>query len=93
MFYNEHLDLWSMGDSFDRFLRPRKHVRFFEHESCQLHAIARDRLRLRAVARDDEERLLRDVLDHAKRMYQGGSGCYLFLLRRVRGTSSGSPVF
>jgi hypothetical protein len=88
VFYSEHLDLWSMGDSFERFLRPKKHLRSFSAHSSILYAIPREYLRLSAPVRDEDEQLLRDLLGHAKRANQRTvPGAYLFVLRTVFGAS------
>jgi hypothetical protein len=88
IFYCEHLDLWSMGDTFERFLRPKKHLLSFSAHSSILYAIPRERLRLSAPARDAEEQLLRDLLGRAKRAYQRTvPGSFLFVLRTVFGAS------
>ncbi len=88
VFFSEHLDLWSMGDSFDRFLRPKKHLRSLAAESSQLYAIPRENLRFHPPARNDEEQLLRDLLGHAKRAYRRTApGAYLFVLRTVSDAS------
>lgn len=93
LFYSEHLDLWSMGDSFNRFLRPKKHLRYFDEGGSQLYGIRRDLLQLRAPARDDEERLLRGLLKSAKSIYKrADSEAYLFVLRQVVGTSGDMPL-
>ena len=88
LFYSDHLDLWSMGDSFDRCLRPKSQLRYFEAGSSQLYAIPRDLLRLRASPRNEEERLFRAVLQSAKSIYRpDASGAFLFVLRQVFGVS------
>ena len=69
-FYSDHLDLWSMGDSFDRFLRPRSRVQYFDGGSSQLYAIRCDLLRTPAAPRDEEERLLRTLICGAKAFYR-----------------------
>jgi hypothetical protein len=92
IFFSEHLDVWSMGDSFDRFLRPKKHVRTISAGSRELYAIPRERLRLGLSARNEEEDLLRDLLGHAKRLYRRvAPDAHLFLLRSVTG-ASGPPI-
>lgn len=89
IFYSQHLDLWSMGDSFERLLRPKSKLRRFDHGSFQLYAIPRESLRFRLPARDKEEELFRDVLRHAKSIYRRVSpDAYLFVLRRVFGGSA-----
>lgn len=99
VFYSEHLDLWSMGDSFERFLRPKKHLRFFSAHSSILYAIPRKCLSLGVTARDADEQLLRDLLRHARNAYRKVvPDAYLFVLRNVFGASgdeqfcSGNPT-
>ena len=88
LFYSNHLDFWSMGDSFNRFLRPRSKLETFTGASSQLFAIRRALLQLRAAARDDEERLFRELLRSAKSIYrQPPSESFLFVLRQVFGCS------
>ena len=84
VFHSEHLDLWSMGDSFELLLRPKKYLRCFSADSTILYTIPRDRLRLSAPARDDEERLLRDLLRHAKSLYRKAApDAAIFVMRSV----------
>ena len=92
LFYSDHLDLWSMGDSFDRFLRPKSRLRYFDYGSSQLYAIRRDLLRFRVSPRNDEERLFRTLLQSAKSIYrQAGSEPVLFVLRQVFDVSRDVP--
>jgi hypothetical protein len=84
LFYSDHLDLWSMGDSFDRFLRPKSRLRYFVAGSSELYAIRRDILQLRAAPRDDEERMLRALLYSAKSIYKSATlDTLMFVLRQV----------
>jgi hypothetical protein len=88
LFYSDHLDLWSMGDSFDRFLRPKSQLRYFDARSSQLYAIRRRLLQLRASPRNDEERLFRAILQSAKSIYRRAAPePFLFVLRQVFGAS------
>jgi hypothetical protein len=87
LFHSNHLDLWSMGDSFDRFLRPKSQVHFIDGGMSQLYAIPRDRIALRAAARNDDERLLQVLLQSAKSSYRDIPGAFIFLLRQVFGLS------
>ena len=83
-FYSDHLDLWSMGDSFERFIRPKSRVRFFAHGSFQLYAIRCDLLRTPPASRDDEEYLLRTLLRGARAFSKhSDSAPFLFVLRQV----------
>lgn len=83
-FYSDHLDLWSMGDSFDRFLRPRSRVQYFDGRSSQLYAIRCDLLRSPAAPRNEEERLLRTLICGAKAFYRHTEAAsFLFVLRQV----------
>jgi len=73
-----------MGDSFDRFLRPRSRVRYFDGGSSQLYAIRCDLLRTPAEPRDEEERLLRTLICGAKAFYRRTEAAsLLFVLRQV----------
>lgn len=92
LFYSEHLDLWSMGDSFNRFLRPKSRLLYFDGGGSQLYAIRRDLLQLRAAPRDDEERLLRGLLQSAKSISRRAEAeAYLFVLRQIFGLSGDQP--
>ena len=83
-FYSDHLDLWSMGDSFDRFLRPRTRVQYFDGGSSHLYAIRCDLLRTPPEPRDEEERLLRTLICGAKAFYRRAEpAALLFVLRQV----------
>jgi hypothetical protein len=84
LFYSQHLDLWSMGDSFERLLRPKSRLQYFDGGSSQLYAIRRDVLQLRASPRDEEERLLRTLLLSAKSFQRRTAReAFLFVLRSV----------
>jgi hypothetical protein len=84
LFYSEHLDVWSMGDSFERFLRPTSKVTLFAHGSEQLYALPRRLLTLRPRPRGCEERLLRDLLRLAKSQYAGvAPDAWIFVWRRA----------
>lgn len=92
IYYSEHLDLWSMGDSLDRFLRPRSACLSEEIGADWLYAIPRRRLRLSAKPRNEEERLLLTFLQAAKSMYPNSDpDACLLVLRRVLGASDGLP--
>jgi len=83
-FYSDHLDLWSMGDSFDRFLRPKSRVQYFDGGSSQLYAIRCDLLRTPVAPRDEEEQLLRTLICGAKAFRKPSEAtAFLFVLRQV----------
>jgi len=93
LFYSDHLDLRSMGDSFDRFLRPKSRLRYFEAGSAELYAIRRDLLHLRALPRDDEERIFHALLQSVKSIYkQAAPEAFLFILRQIFGASGDAPL-
>lgn len=89
LFFSDHLDLWSMGDTFDRLLRPKAKLHVFRHQSDVLYAIPRRSLVFRHKPRDFEEFLLCDLLRFAKTNNWVTPDSWLFLLRRVLGTSPG----
>lgn len=83
IFFSEHLDLWSMWDTFDRFLRPRNQVQLFNGGSSMLYAISLERLTIRQTARDLEESLFRSLLIAAKTYDRRDRDGFLFVLREV----------
>ena len=86
LFYNEHLDAWSMGDSFDRFLYPKSKLRSLSGGCSTIYAINRRHLKLQHAPRDEEERFLKSTLASARRFYwRASSDSYLFMLRKVFG--------
>ena len=88
-FYSHHLDHWSMGDSFKWFLRPKSKVRLLKNGSSEFYVIRRDLLQLRAVPRNDEERLLHALLRSAKSIYRRAApDAFLFVLREVLDVST-----
>jgi hypothetical protein len=83
-FYSDHLDLWSMADSFDRLLRPKRHLRYFDGGSSQLYAIDCGLLRTPPTPRDEEERMLRTLICGAKALHKRADvPVILFVFRQV----------
>jgi hypothetical protein len=84
------LDVWSMGDSFDRFLAPESEVRAFCAGSHQLVCCRRESVAIKGVARNEEEERLKQVLQQAKDAYQSASDeSYLFQIRSCFDASTG----
>ena len=89
-FWSVHLDLWSMGDTFDRFLSSQFGLVRSAVGSHQLYAIRRDGLTISETARNEEEGRLLSVLQHAKNAYiEATAESYLFLIRTVFDASDG----
>ena len=84
------LDVWSMGDSFDRFLGPESEVRAFCEGSHQLVCCRRESVIIKGVGRNEEEERLQQVLQQAKYAYQSASDeSYLFQIRSCFDASTG----
>jgi len=89
-FYMTYLDVWSMGNTFERFLYPKKEVRKYESGVSSLWAIRREKLSLRNTARNEEERRLKECLSQARSAYrQATDESYLFMYRSVICCSDG----
>lgn len=84
------LDVWSMGDSFDRFLQPEGELRRINAGSHQLVCCRRENVRIEGEARNEEEERLLQVLRQARKAYQSATNeSYLFQLRSFLDTSHG----
>jgi len=92
-FWSSHLDLWSMGDTFDRFLATQEGVVRSAFSSHQLYAMRRDRSAFSMTARNEEEERFLSQLNHAKNAYkQVAIESYLFVIRTVfDGTKGFNP--
>jgi len=85
-----YLDLWSIRDSFERFLFPRKKVRHFTKGMTLVWAIRREDLVVRNSPRNEEEIVFRTFLMAAKNMYKAATTeSYLFVVRTVWTASDG----
>ena len=83
LFFSEHLDARSVGDSFERLLRPKSQVSFVEHSDEQLYAIPIPKLTMRLPPRDREERLLHNLLRTARSFADGvDSEGWIFVWRK-----------
>jgi hypothetical protein len=84
------LDVWSMGDSFDRFLGPENEVRKFRAGSQQLACCRRENVRIEGESRTQEEERLKQVLQQARDAYRSASEeSYLFQIRSCFDASTG----
>jgi virulence-associated protein VapD len=84
------LDVWSMGDTFERFIKPAKNVRTVRVESRELVCCRREKIRIAGKPRNEEERRLKEILIQAKEAYEDAtSESYLFQIRSVLHTSDG----
>jgi hypothetical protein len=84
------LDVWSMGDSFDRFLQPEGGLRMINSGSHQLVCCRREKVRIKGKPRNEEEKRFKQVLKQAKEAYQGATNeSYIFQLRSVFAASEG----
>ncbi len=89
-FWSCILDAWSMGDSFDRFLRPSRELRKVVTGSHQVICCRRENIRIRGDARNEEEERLKQVLSQAKQAYKKSTKeSYLFQIRSVFDVSTG----
>ena len=89
-YWSRLLDMWSMGDSFDRFLHPEGGLRMINSGSHQLVCCRREDVRIKGKARNEEEIRLKQVLKQAKEAYQGTTDeSYLFQPRSVFDVSEG----
>lgn len=84
------LDVWSMGDSFDRFLGPENELRTASAGSHQLVCCRRENIRVEGKARNQEEERLKQILLQARDAYRSSTDeSYLFQIRSVFDASSG----
>ena len=84
------LDVWSMRDSFDRFLGPGNEVRTFRAGSQQLVCCRRENVRIEGESRNQEEERLKQVLQQARDAYRSASEeSYLFQIRSCYDASPG----
>ena len=84
------LDVWSMGDSFDRFLGPENEVRTFRAGSHQLVCCRREKVSIEGECRNEEEERLKQVLQQARDAYRSASEeSYLFQIRSCFDASTG----
>ena len=89
-YWSSFLDAWSMGDSFDRFLKPSRELRQVMAESHQLLCCRRENIRIRGEARSEEEERLKQDLRQARKAYKKATNeSYLFQLRSVFDASCG----
>ena len=88
-YWSQQLDLWSMGDSFGKFIRsPEK--RAFSSGSHQLICCRREGSEVQGQAANEEEKRLKEILLQAFRAYhEASTESYLFLVRSVIDTSKG----
>lgn len=88
-YWSQHLDLWSMGDSFDKFIHsPDK--RAFSSGSHRLICCRREGSEVRGKATNEEEQRLKGNLLQALRAYaEASTESYLFQLRSVFDASKG----
>jgi hypothetical protein len=93
-FYVSYIDVWSMGDTFHRFLYPKKEIKFISKDSTQIWIIDRSRLHIRNKPRNEEEQFLHSLLLQAKNFYKMKNvNFYFFLVRSVFTSSTGfNPV-
>ena len=84
------LDVWSMGDAFDRFLQPKNDLQTVNSGSHQLVCCRRELVRIEGKARNEEESRLKEVLQQAKEAYSETTDeSYIFQLRSVFDVSDG----
>jgi len=89
-FYLTYIDVWSMGDSFEKFLYPKSEVKYHENGRTMLWAVRREKLRLRSKPRSVEQATLFSLLQHAKNTYRRATDeSYLFMVRSVFAGSIG----
>ena len=89
-FYLTYLDVWSMCQSFEKFLYPRSEVKYYEKGSTMLWAIRREKLRLRNKPMNEEEAIFLSMLQHARQTYRRATDeSYLFIVRSVFAGSIG----
>ena len=90
-FYHTYIDLWSMGDTFDRFLYPKTSLTMVEAHSTQVWTILRAEMRIRNKPRNAEEEILRSLLVCAKDIYKTPTDdFYFFLVRSILPTTATS---
>jgi hypothetical protein len=84
------LDLWSMGDSFGRFLGPENELRTASAGPHQLVCCRRENVRIAGEARNQEEERLKQILLQARDAYPSSTEeSYLFQIRSAFDASSG----
>jgi hypothetical protein len=90
-FYHSYVDLWSMRDTFDRFIYPKNALTLVEAYSTQVWTIPRAKMRIRNKARNTEEEILRSLLCYAKDIYKTSEAdFYFFLIRSILPTTATS---
>ena len=92
-YWNHHLDLWSMGDSFDRFIKSHDTLSV-SSGAHQLICCGRESCEIEGEARTEEEARLKEILTQAIQAYGGAMNeLYLFQIRSVFTASKGfNPV-
>jgi hypothetical protein len=89
-FYCSFLDIWSMGDSFEKFFKPEGELKVIRSGSHQLVCSRREDIRIEGHAGNEEEKRLKQILEQAKEAYEDAtSESYLFQLRSVFDASVG----
>lgn len=89
-YWSSFLDVWSTGDSFERFLKPSRELRQVKVGSHQLLCCRRENIRIRGEARNGEEERLKQILKQARKAYKISTDeSYLFQLRSVFDVSCG----
>lgn len=93
-FHLRYLDVWSMGDSFERFLYPKKELVHHAVGATELWALRREKLAVRGTPENEEEKRLKEYLLQARQVCRRATDeSYFIMVRTIFDVSTGfNPI-